>query len=239
MSKKVPVLEGSEIMLVSEMEEVENNIENCDMPTVYIVRDVFDNHISIMYEEYPKLIEHGDFKVLTSDPKSNVGSMKNQIETLLKQRNISAYSIAKDTGITATSIGNYRNDLSRIGNMTLDNGIKLHNFYKDMMERYNTNFGGIVIEGSWYTFTESDFRVDTVTIEEEGIIQHYYYNYAIDEHGYDGTVYWEIPSSHHEEKRILDKDHVSSIAGWDNCVFMNQWADDYDLYQRFEEKNNR
>lgn len=54
--------------------------------------------------------------------------MKKEIEELLKS-DLTSYKIAKETGITVQQIDRYRKS-SKVGNITLDNAIKLYDFYK-------------------------------------------------------------------------------------------------------------
>lgn len=54
--------------------------------------------------------------------------MKKEIEELLKS-DLTSYKIAKETGITVQQIDRYRKS-SKVGNITLDNAIKLYNYYK-------------------------------------------------------------------------------------------------------------
>lgn len=54
--------------------------------------------------------------------------MKKEIEELLNS-DLTSYRIAKETGITKQQIARYRKS-SKVGNITLDNAIKLYNYYK-------------------------------------------------------------------------------------------------------------
>ena len=54
--------------------------------------------------------------------------MKKEIEELLNS-DLTSYKIAKETGITVQQIDRYRKS-SKVGNITLDNAIKLYNYYK-------------------------------------------------------------------------------------------------------------
>ena len=58
--------------------------------------------------------------------------MKKEIEELLNS-DLTSYRIAKETGITKQQIARYRKS-SKVGNITLDNAIKLYNFYKKNKE---------------------------------------------------------------------------------------------------------
>lgn len=55
--------------------------------------------------------------------------IKTAIEKLLSDPNITNYKIEKETGIRQTVIGKYTRGESEIGNMSLDNAIKLYNYY--------------------------------------------------------------------------------------------------------------
>lgn len=54
--------------------------------------------------------------------------MKKEIEELLNS-DLTSYKIAKETGITVQQIDRYRKS-SKVGNITLDNAIKLYEYYK-------------------------------------------------------------------------------------------------------------
>lgn len=54
--------------------------------------------------------------------------MKKEIEELLNS-DLTSYKIAKETGITVQQIDRYRKS-SKVGNITLDNAIKLYDYYK-------------------------------------------------------------------------------------------------------------
>lgn len=58
--------------------------------------------------------------------------MKKEIEELLNS-DLTSYRIAKETGITKQQIARYRKS-SKVGNITLDNAIKLYNFYRKNKE---------------------------------------------------------------------------------------------------------
>lgn len=63
--------------------------------------------------------------------------MKKEIEYLLFESGISNYRISKETGISQPALNKYTNDAngsSKIGNMSLDNAIKIYNYYLEEME---------------------------------------------------------------------------------------------------------
>lgn len=55
--------------------------------------------------------------------------IKNAIEYLLLNSQITNYQISKDTGIRQTTLSKYATGESNVGNMSLDNAIKLYNYY--------------------------------------------------------------------------------------------------------------
>lgn len=56
--------------------------------------------------------------------------IKNAIEKLISDKHISNYQISKETGIAQTTLSRFARKESDIGNMSLDNAIKLYDFYK-------------------------------------------------------------------------------------------------------------
>ena len=85
--------------------------------------------------------------------------MKKEIEELLKS-DLTSYKIAKETGITVQQIDRYRKS-SKVGNITLDNAIKLYN-YKERLEMRNydkmmTIVNELVlVEGATVTYWNGD-----------------------------------------------------------------------------------
>lgn len=60
--------------------------------------------------------------------------MKKQIEWLLLESDVSNYQISQATGISAVMLHKYTTGKSVIGNMTLDNAIKLQNYYMEVIK---------------------------------------------------------------------------------------------------------
>ena len=60
--------------------------------------------------------------------------MKKEIEELLNS-DLTSYKIAKETGITVQQIDRYRKN-NKVGNITLDNALKLYN-YKERLDMRN------------------------------------------------------------------------------------------------------
>lgn len=56
--------------------------------------------------------------------------MKKAIEWLLFDSGLSNYQISQATGISQVSLSKYATGKSDVGKMTLDNAIKLYDFYK-------------------------------------------------------------------------------------------------------------
>ena len=59
--------------------------------------------------------------------------LKDNIERLLFESGISNYKISKDTGIAQTTLSRFSTKKSTVGNMSLDNAIKLNEYYKKRM----------------------------------------------------------------------------------------------------------
>lgn len=76
--------------------------------------------------------------------------MKKQIEWLLFKSGISNYQISKVTGISRAVLSKYETGKSDIGRMTLDNAIKLNDYFKEMLKLANDKFGTIDFEGKTY-----------------------------------------------------------------------------------------
>lgn len=85
--------------------------------------------------------------------------MKKEIEELLKS-DLTSYKIAKETGITVQQIDRYRKS-SKVGNITLDNAIKLYN-YKERLEMRNYDKMMaivnelVLVEGATVTYWNGD-----------------------------------------------------------------------------------
>lgn len=85
--------------------------------------------------------------------------MKKEIEELLKS-DLTSYKIAKETGITVQQIDRYRKS-SKVGNITLDNAIKLYN-YKERLDMRNYDKMMVIVnelvleEGATVTYWNGD-----------------------------------------------------------------------------------
>lgn len=85
--------------------------------------------------------------------------MKKEIEELLKS-DLTSYKIAKETGITVQQIDRYRKS-SKVGNITLDNAIKLYN-YKERLDMKNYDKMMVIVnelvleEGATVTYWNGD-----------------------------------------------------------------------------------
>lgn len=58
--------------------------------------------------------------------------MKENIEKLLFESGITMYAIHRSTGIAQTTLSRFKRRESDIGNMSLDNAIKLNKFYQEV-----------------------------------------------------------------------------------------------------------
>jgi len=61
-------------------------------------------------------------------------NIKENIRTLLESEEISNYKISKETGIAQTTLSRFARGESDIGNMSLDNALKLNEYYLKIRE---------------------------------------------------------------------------------------------------------
>lgn len=59
----------------------------------------------------------------------NLDEMKSNIMKLLDDKTFSNYRISKETGVPQTTLSRFARRESEIGNMSLENAIKLNKFY--------------------------------------------------------------------------------------------------------------
>jgi len=84
--------------------------------------------------------------------------MKQVIENLLFKSGISNYQISKATGISQVILSKYATGKSDVGKMTLDNAIKLYDYFKELLAMADNKFGSVTFEGKEYTLTaQPDF----------------------------------------------------------------------------------
>ena len=93
--------------------------------------------------------------------------MKKEIEELLNS-NLTSYKIAKETGITVQQIDRYRKN-NKVGNITLDNALKLYN-YKERLDMRNYDKMMLVVkelvleEGAFISYWKEDNNNDITTV---------------------------------------------------------------------------
>lgn len=93
--------------------------------------------------------------------------MKKEIEELLNS-NLTSYKIAKETGITVQQIDRYRKN-NKVGNITLDNALKLYN-YKERLDMRNYDKMMLVVkelvleEGAFISYWKEDNINDITTV---------------------------------------------------------------------------
>lgn len=62
--------------------------------------------------------------------------IKENIQKLFENKEISNYKISKETGIAQTTLSDYTTGKSKIGNMKLDHALKLNEYYlKNLNEK--------------------------------------------------------------------------------------------------------
>lgn len=66
-----------------------------------------------------------------------MSDIKNNIEKLFFDSDVTNYKIYKATGIRESSLSDIKNKKTKIGNIKLDNAIKLNDFYlKEVSKKY-------------------------------------------------------------------------------------------------------
>lgn len=145
--------------------------------------------------------------------------MKQAIEYLLFRSGVSNYRIAKATGISQVVLSKYVTGKSDVGRMTLDNAIKIHNYFKEMLIMSEKRFGTVKFEGKEYILT-----MDAVTTgrqlnngqdfndKSEGEIYEFEMSAdAIDEQGKSYTVYWIFENEKGEGGKDLDEFDYNAV----------------------------
>jgi hypothetical protein len=124
--------------------------------------------------------------------------IKNAIEELLSDPNITNYQIEKATGIRQTVLGKYTRGESKIGNMSLDNAIKLYNYYLKLKEENEMR----TWEREGYIVQEVEFDGD---LHEFEIVK-------------NGEVIATITPADTEdmERIIADLDAGEDVNGWED-----------------------
>lgn len=93
--------------------------------------------------------------------------MKKEIEELLNS-DLTSYKIAKETGITVQQIDRYRKN-NKVGNITLDNALKLYN-YKERLKMKNYDKMMVIVnelvleDGACVSYWSEDKINDITTV---------------------------------------------------------------------------
>ena len=118
--------------------------------------------------------------------------MKKAIEYLLLKSDVTNYQISKATGIGQNVLSNYAIGKSSIGNMSLNNALKIHEFYKEMLKTMENEFGSVTVEGKEYTLVQKA-HLDYINIphgEIARLVGDFYRANALDSDGGEHLVLW-------------------------------------------------
>jgi plasmid maintenance system antidote protein VapI len=145
--------------------------------------------------------------------------MKQAIEYLLMRSGISNYKISKDTGIADSTLSRFATGNSDIGKMTLDNAIKIHDYFKEMLINMGKQFGSVTFEGKEYILTQQAYPgyVSYSWSAGAGVARlegDFYKASAIDTDGNEYTVLWE-PVGGWEQM-----EDESEVCNWDNPKYV-------------------
>lgn len=142
--------------------------------------------------------------------------MKQAIEYLLFRSGVSNYQISKTTGISQPVLSKYTSGKSDIENMTFGNAIKLHNYFKEMVEMWKKEFGIAVVGGKEYILTQEAYI--------DGTHEHPYYRArALDDFGNEYFVYWDVLEGYEHN------DDASNHCDWDKPAKVEEKY--HDLYR--------
>lgn len=145
--------------------------------------------------------------------------MKKAIEWLIFHPDISNYQISKATGISQVVLNKYRQGKSDVGRMTLDNALKLHEYFKEVLSDMEKQFGTVEFEGTEYILMDqADFtnRQLLKWQEEEGYAE--FSAPATDGKGNSYKVLWLQKLVFDNGERVEDL----SDLDWSNPVDVRQ-----------------
>lgn len=131
--------------------------------------------------------------------------MKKAIEWLLFRADISNYQISKATGISQVVLSKYTNGKSDIGRMTLDNALKLYDYFEHVLRELERKYGSVEFEGKQYILTQDAYLHGTHD-------QPYYRAHAIDATGNEYYVLWSVVDGWDQ------MDDASNHCDWQNPV---------------------
>lgn len=132
--------------------------------------------------------------------------MKQAIEYLLFRSNISNYQISQATGLSQVLLSKYSTGKSDIGRMTLDNAIKLYNYFKEVLEMMEYEYGKIIFEGKEYILSEDAYLTHVSKPHENGawLEGDFYQAKAIDNDGNEYIVLWKPVDNWQELEDAFD-----------------------------------
>jgi transcriptional regulator with XRE-family HTH domain len=139
--------------------------------------------------------------------------MKQTIEYLLFRSGISNYQISQATGISQVVLSKYETGKSDVGRMTLDNAIKLNNYYKEWLKMMENKNGTVEFEAKKYILIDqADFSgrqlLDWQT--EEGYA--HFRAPAVDGEGNEYVVEWVLKTVYENGEGIEDLSELD----WNN-----------------------
>lgn len=121
--------------------------------------------------------------------------MKKAIEWLLFKSGVSNYQISQATGISQVVLSKYATGKSDIGRMTLDNAIKIYNYFKEVLTM--TGHDPVVFEGKEVFLTQDPYIDGTHESP-------YYRAHAVDVVGNEYHVYWDVVDGYEELEDAAD-----------------------------------
>lgn len=139
--------------------------------------------------------------------------MKKAIEYLLFKSSVTNYQISKATGITQVLLSKYARGVSDIGRMTLDNAIKLHNYYKELLIMWEKKYGTVEFEGNTYYLQDQAELSGKQLLDwqsEEGYA--HFTAPAVDRGGNEYRVEWVLKIVNDNGEEIEDLGELD----WDN-----------------------
>lgn len=139
--------------------------------------------------------------------------MKKQIEWLLMTSPVSNYQVSQATGISQVALSKYTTGKSEIGNITLDNALKLFEYYKEVVKKMENKYGTVTHEGVTYTMLDQPELTGRQILEwkeEEGYAE--FSAPAVDSEGNEFEVRWQL--------RLVDEngDGIEDLSNldWDD-----------------------
>lgn len=126
---------------------------------------------------------------------------------------VSNYQISKVTGISQIVLSKYATGKSDVGNMSLDNAIKIHDYFKEMLAMLENKFGTVTYEGVTYYLRDQAEPTSRALLDwqhEEGYA--HFSAPAVDAEGDEYQVEWVLKTTYDNGKDIEDLGELD----WDN-----------------------